>query len=99
MTDELKSIIKNATDKIQALPEQELRNDMKLFVSSILDFVGSESPKILVKGNDEDKGRLFLKMIMNVGMDALNPFNAKKTKEKFAKFLFSHYSSRHYNRL
>lgn len=85
---EIQRLIAFANNRIDTSTPDEIKHDMKILVLSLIEFVASAKPELLHKETpDEDKLKLFFKMIANAAMEAVTasvmPGGLKKLEKKY----------------
>ncbi len=81
-------LVHKATNKIDSCTEQEIKEDMKFLVSSLIGFVAEQDERILSNETASDEiGKLFFKMIASIALEAMSagvvPGGKKKLEKKF----------------
>lgn len=82
MDAEIEKLISSVNDKIDGQPESEVKNEMKFLLTTLIEFVASRQPAILLSSTPPEKvGGLFFKMIGSIATDAMtamvSPFHKK----------------------
>ena len=76
-------IINKVNVKIDNSTEDEIKNDFKLLVNSIVSFVANEQPRLLDKNTPEsEQTKLFFKMIGSVATEGLTAGMFASSKKK-----------------
>ncbi len=83
----VQDLINRTIKNIDSCTEAQVKSDMKLAITSLIEFIGTEQPKILNPETPEDQiGKLFFKMVGGIAADALTAFLPSQKKALEQKF-------------
>lgn len=84
---QVRILLETVDSKIGDATEKEVKDDFKFITQTLLKFIASEDVRILLPNNDE-AGKMFFKLIISVGTEAMtsmvSPFHKRKFEEKCA---------------